>query len=80
MKALVVGERVKLTGEFLRNTGQQLGGEGWSVWVITGFSNGGRWAITNEVAQTGLYSESELKADPTLAFRRIAVQNLRRAP
>ncbi len=70
-----VGDRVKLTGKFLKNTGQLTGGEGLSTWVVTGFS--GSWAITNqELSNTSWFTPDELASDPTLRFRRIAVSNL----
>lgn len=34
MRALQVGDTVKLTGKFLKNTGQRVGGEGQKSWVI----------------------------------------------
>ena len=34
MQKLQVGDRVKLTGKFLKNTGQRTGGEGQSVWTV----------------------------------------------
>lgn len=78
-KPIAVGDRVKLTSKFLRSTGQYTGGEAQSVWTVTGFCNGDRWAITDEPAYSagaGYYSVEELAADPTLCFRRIAVANL----
>lgn len=78
IKSFSIGDRVQLTGKFLRSTGQYMGREPASVWTITGFSNGGAWAITDEPAcnPPGYYSDAELAADPSLAFRRIAVGNL----
>lgn len=74
-----IGDRVQLTGKHLRSTGQYTGTAGSSVWTITGFSNGDRWAITDEPRpDDGMFSAEELAADPTLAFRRIAVGNLQR--
>jgi hypothetical protein len=77
-KTFAVGDRVQLTGKFLRSTGQYTGREGSSVWTITGLCNGDRWAITDQPAEhpAGYYSDAELTEDPTLAFRRIAVANL----
>jgi hypothetical protein len=47
-----VGARVQLTGQFLRNTGQMLGGEGLSVWTVVACSCSlcatGRFVATNE--------------------------------
>lgn len=79
-KQFAIGDRVQLTSKHLRNTGQYTGSGPASVWTITGFSNGGRWAITDEPSYhpPGYYSEEELAADPTLLFRRIAVANLQR--
>jgi hypothetical protein len=79
-RALQIGDRVRLTAKHLRNTGQYTGPAGQSVWTITGFSNGDRWAVTDERSASaelaGYYSTEELAADPTLRFRRIAVANL----
>lgn len=72
-----IGDRVELTGKFLRNTGQHTGPEGMSTWVITGFTNEGRHAITDEPkSDTSYYTAEEMAADPTLCYRRIAVENL----
>jgi len=71
-----VGDKVRLTGKFLKSTGQYSGKEGQSVWTIQGFTNEGRWAIVDEPADTSYYTADEIASDPTLAFRRIAVGNL----
>lgn len=46
------GTRVRLTGTFLKNTGQQVGGEGQSVWTIQECScqlcRTGAFVATNE--------------------------------
>lgn len=46
------GTKVRLTGEFLRNTGQQVGGEGLSRWIVQecncGMCGLGRFIATNE--------------------------------
>lgn len=77
-----VGDRVQLTSKHLRSTGQYTGSEPFSVWTVTGFSNGDRWAVTDEPLGleycNSTYSTEELAADPTLAYRRIAVGNLQR--
>lgn len=77
-RQFAVGDRVKLTGKFLASTGQRTGSEGRRVWTITGFSNGGAWAIVDQPLSCAadFYTAEELAADPTLAFRRIAVANL----
>ena len=65
MKKLQIGDRVKLTGEFLRNTGQYVGSEGLSEWVITechcDLCDTGRFVATNQNAHTfELMHRSEL--------------------
>ena len=46
------GTRVRLTGKFLRNTGQHTGSEGQSRWTVTGCACGlcknGRHVATDE--------------------------------
>lgn len=77
-KSFAIGDRVRLTSKFLRNTGQYVGREPASVWTVTGFS--GPWLIVDEPldAETiaRLWSEQELIEDPTLRYRRIAPANL----
>ena len=77
---LAIGDYVRLTGKHLRNTGQYAGAAGQSVWQITGFTNGGQWATTDEPEDhpPGYYADEELAAEPSLRFRRIAVGNLER--
>lgn len=77
---LKVGDRVQLTSKFLRSTDQYTGREPASVWTITGLCNGDRWAITDQPEEhpIGYYTDAELLAEPSLAFRRIAVGNLQR--
>jgi hypothetical protein len=75
-----IGDRVQLTSKFLRNTGQYTGREPSSVWTITGFSaENPNWAVTDEPGDTSYYTADELAAEPSLAFRRIAVGNLQKA-
>lgn len=40
MNPFKIGDKVKLTGKFLKNTGQVTGGEGQSTWTVTGFWGG----------------------------------------
>lgn len=51
-KAPAVGTRVRLTGEFLRNTGQIAGGEGQSKWTTVacscGLCQGGRFVAVDQ--------------------------------
>lgn len=70
------GDKVQLTAKFLRSTRQQRGGEGAKVWEVLGFDN--CWAIVNEpVFDLTYFTPTELEADPSLKWRRIAVSNLK---
>lgn len=79
MSKFQVGDRVRLTGKFLRSTGQQVGRAGLDVWTVTALQ--GSFAVTDEplsAAALMFYSAEELAADPTLKFRRVAVANLQK--
>ena len=69
-----VGSRVRLTGSFLKSTGQQRGREGASVWTVVG--NTPSFVIVNEPADTSYFTPAEMAADPSLKWRRINKGNL----
>ena len=75
-----IGDRIQLTGKFLRSTGQYTGREPSSVWTVTGFS--GSWLVTDQPLETAYvnstFTEAELAEDPTLRFRRIAPGNVQK--
>lgn len=52
MRTFNPGDTVRMTGEFLRNTGQVAGGEGQSRWTVVpcdcGLCKTGRFIATNE--------------------------------
>jgi hypothetical protein len=74
---MVPGARVRLSGKFLRSTGQYTGGAGQSVWTILDLPAGSAsWVVVNEEADTSLYTAAELADDPSLKWRRIARANL----
>ncbi len=74
---MVPGARVRLSGKFLRSTGQYTGGAGQSVWTILDLPAGSSsWVVVNEEADTSLYTAAELADDPSLKWRRIARANL----
>jgi hypothetical protein len=74
MAKLQIGDRVKLTGKFLKNTGQRTGSAGLSEWTIVGFWSEGRMALVNEPAdQTGY---EDLAPEERPKWRSIAVANL----
>lgn len=83
-KRFEVGDRVRLTGAFLRSTGQIAGGEGQSRWVVQAHPGcrlcaDGRFVLTDEVRQEdGMFTAEELMADPLLAYRHINAGNLER--
>ena len=88
-KSFAVGSKVKLTGKFLRSTGQQLGSAGMDRWIVQEcqcvlckFDHRGRigsFVCTNEPSFPGLYTAEEIAAQPSLGFRHIAVANLQSA-
>lgn len=69
------GDRVRGTGEFLRNTGQVVGGEGQSRWTVQacccGLCESGRFVAVDETS----YFEGEAEG----ALRHINSANLERA-
>jgi hypothetical protein len=71
-----VGQKVRLTGKFLKSTGQHTGGEGRKVFTILGIQEGHGWAVVDEKVDPTYFTSEELAVDPTLAFRRIALANL----
>jgi hypothetical protein len=67
------GDRVRLTGEFLRNTGQIAGGEGQSRWTVLAH-DGCRLCSDGQFVQVDQRSED----DPE-RWRHIHAGNLERA-
>jgi hypothetical protein len=84
-KVFAIGDRVRLTGAFLRNTGQQVGGEGRNVWTVIkhpgcNLCADHRFVLTNEPRQDdGMFTAEELAADPFLKYRHINAANLEKA-
>lgn len=70
------GTRVRLSGKFLRSTGQLAGGEGRKVWAVLDIETAAHWIVVDEPACTDRYTAAELGKEPSLAFRRIAKANL----
>lgn len=75
---LAVGDKVKLTGLFLKNTGQTCGGEGGKVWTVVGFWSDGRQCLVNEphVCQTDPTGYEDLAPEDRPQWRSIATGNL----
>jgi hypothetical protein len=58
------GTRVRLTGIYLKNTGQQRGGEGSSIWTVLPWSESGfpgrpndSFVVVNEAQDGAMYSD-----------------------
>jgi hypothetical protein len=68
------GAKVRLTGHYLKSTGQQRGSEGASRWTVLGTS--GNFVIVDEPADTRYFTSEEIAADPSLKWRRIHRGNL----
>lgn len=77
MTDLKPGDRVRLSGKFLRSTGQSVGGEGQKIWTVKALS-GGFVVVDEELGPYDLkwFTEAELAADPLLRFRHFAPGNL----
>lgn len=76
------GDRVRLTGVFLKNTGQRAGGEEQSRWTVRacdcGLCASGRYsAVDQQYSPLSVsWTPEELAADPRLQWRHILNANL----
>lgn len=77
---MLPGTRVKLSGKFLRNTGQALGDEGQRRWVVQECPcrgcKSGRLVATDQEGSVECYTPAELQEHPYLRQRHIARSNL----
>jgi hypothetical protein len=86
VKRFEPGVRVRLTGAFLRNTGQMAGGEGLSRWHVRACdcdpcTDGRMVAVDEKWSSLSLHwTPEEIAADPRLQWRHINTANLERAP
>lgn len=84
-QSFAVGDRVRLTGAFLRSTGQIAGGEGRNVWTVQAHPGcrmcaGGDFVLTNQERSTPEeFTPEEYAADPLLKYRHLNAANLQRA-
>jgi hypothetical protein len=69
-----IGDRVQLTSEFLRNTGQQRGGEGTKRFEVIAVD--GDFVHVDEHVDLAYFTEEEIQANPLLVWRRIKRANL----
>jgi len=71
------GTKVRLSSKFLKSTGQGRGQDAHSTWkVIEDRSDRGSFVLVNEEWDTDRFTEAELRADPSLKWRRFAKSNL----
>lgn len=75
---LQIGDRVKLTGKFLKNTGQRTGSAGLDTWTIVGFWGDGDYAFVSEphACQSDPTGYEDLAPEDRPKWRSIAVANL----
>jgi hypothetical protein len=82
-KRYPVGTRIRLTGKFLRSTGQAVGGEGQSVWIVRecpcslckrDFVCSNQERTPAELALN--YTPDEIRDMPHLRFRHFALSNV----
>jgi hypothetical protein len=79
--AMVPGVKVMLSGNFLKNTGQQCGGEGQSTWTIIecpcrSCKDGFLVAVNAEREWATYFTPEEVAEHPYLKQRHIAKSNL----
>ena len=75
------GDRVRLTGAFLKSTGQIAGGEGHTVWTVQAcpcsLCKSGRFILTDEPRQdNGMFTPEEIAREPHLKYRHVAAGNV----
>lgn len=80
-KSFKVGDKVRLTGKFLRSTGQFTGDEARRVWEVLAVDPGKYGSpdfitVNQPRADLSYWTAEELEADPMLKWRRIAAGNL----
>lgn len=73
------GAKVRLSGKFLKNTGQRVGGEGQSRWTVQECScslgKDGRFVAVDQKSCTE-FTLAELAEAPCIGLRHIANENL----
>lgn len=79
-----VGDKVRLTGRFLRSTGQYTGEDAHRVWSVLSVDarHGSCFVVVDqerEPDQLKAWTPEELAAEPMLKWRRINAANLQHA-
>ncbi len=80
---LQAGDKVRLSGAFLKSTGQTAGGEGQAVWTVQvcpcRSCAAGRTVLTDQLRQDdGMFTPEEIAAEPHLQYRHILAVNVRK--
>jgi hypothetical protein len=83
-KRFAVGDKVRLTGDFLRSTGQFAGGDGMAVWTVQAcpcsLCREGRFILTDELRQDdGVFTSADIRREPHLQFRHVNAANVQKA-
>lgn len=82
-KRFPAGTSVRLTSDFLRNTGQFTGQDAHSAWVVRecdcDLCESGRFVAINQEYSHNWFTSEEIKRDERLVWRHINVANLERA-
>lgn len=69
-----VGDTVRFTSKFLRNTGQYTGHDAHGRWKVLEIR--GSFAFVNQASDPSYFTPEELQADPMLKWRAINIANL----
>jgi hypothetical protein len=80
-KRFAIGDVVRLTGAFLKSTGQIAGGEGQRKWTVQACPcrscASGTVVLTDQPRQDdGMFTAEEIAREPHLKYRHIATGNL----
>jgi hypothetical protein len=80
-KRFAVGDEVRLTGAFLKSTGQQTGVEGRLTWIVQAcpcrLCADGRFVLTDQPREDdGMFTAEEIAREPHLQYRHINAGNL----
>ena len=80
IKSFPVGSKVRFTGKFLRSTGQYTGSEGKARFIVQecdcGLCKLGNHVRTDQPGMVDYYTADEIKVNPSLAFRHVAIANV----
>lgn len=82
MRSLLPGDKIKLTGVFLKNSGQRKGGEGSTVWTVKDchcpLCTIGAFVCTDAKLTGDWFTPEEIAKEPWIVFRHFDAQNVYR--